>query len=412
MENLTGSANVSNASSVVITAGPSPLIISLYFLGSWIILSNGLILLCLVLNRYALKNFVNLQILSLSVTDTLVGVSVIPVTASFHIVKSFSNFGVCSLILYGYGVAQHATMHHAFAICIYRLVTIIRCRGRPEVNPRGMYKTLLMQVAFPWIESLVVVSIPYFVFGKPNNIIKVCSMNAVFVEDYINALILFDVNLIIPHVGMNIVYIYVLVFLLRKWKRIDVLKQGTGQIPKASGSISYTPQGSCATKTDTTVLITHGNGCDNDINSINPSTGRSRLGNESDAKDNTGPGTAVEFMSKSMNSTDKSKISGPTTHQQSVNDGKLGIRGQKDVLITIGLLLLVLNVFMTPITFFAVAEVFNASPLTRQTKFIMLLFPLMNSILNPFIYIFRIKPFREVLRDLWKRTCAKFGFKF
>ena len=53
------------------------------------------------------------------------------------------------------------------------------------------------------------------------------------------------------------------------------------------------------------------------------------------------------------NNGDVNKTSDEATHQQftSKHTSKVGIRGQNDVLITIRLFLLVLNVFMTPLTF-------------------------------------------------------------
>ena len=66
-------------------------------------------------------------------------------------------------------------------------------------------------------------------------------------------------------------------------------------------------------------------------------------------------------------------------------DGKLGVSGQRDVIITIGLLLIILNVFMTPLTFLAIVESLNAQLLSRQVKFIIIILALMNSALNPFV---------------------------
>ena len=59
-------------------SGPSVLRTILMTISALIVLANTLILMCLVVSRKALKNFVNLQIMSFSVTDTLVGLAAVP----------------------------------------------------------------------------------------------------------------------------------------------------------------------------------------------------------------------------------------------------------------------------------------------------------------------------------------------
>ena len=70
-------------------------------------------------------------------------------------------------------------------------------------------------------------------------------------------------------------------------------------------------------------------------------------------------------------------------------------------------MLIILNTFMTPLTFLALVESLNAQLLDRQVKFIIMILALMNSALNPCAYIARTKPFRRALVDLWTKLCEK-----
>ena len=411
MFNSTAPTNTSNIATVAIQTGPSALIIVLMSVSIWIVLANALVLTCLVVSRHALTNFVNLQIMTFSVTDTLVGLSAIPVTMTFKIVMSFPYFWPCASVLYGYSVAQAATLYHAFVICIHRLMTIKRCTGRLETNPRRMYRTLLIQISIPWIEALIIVAIPFLVFGKHDAILPGCSLNTVFEDNYKAAMTLLNINLLTPHIGMNVSYIYMLIFLLRKWKRLDILRDHSttaATVATSSRTIGNTSSGSSIMKTEITSQNRNSEIPDCGIHIIS----QSETGTLSEAKGRVVMRN-VFINSKQSNNDVANKTHKGKTRQQLTrkSKGNLGMRGQKDVLITIGLLLLVLNVFMTPLTFLVVIESLNVDLLSRKVKFIVMVFALMNSALNPFIYIFRIKPFRQAIRGIWikilSRCCSR-----
>lgn len=453
MENQTTGLNETTSISIIPKQqGPSLLTIILMVISAWIVLANTLILLFLVINRKALKTFVNLQILSFSVTDTLVGLSAVPTSLTYKLALSFPYFEPCAAILCAYSVAQAATLYHAFVICIHRLITIKRCTGRPETNPRNMYKTLLVQVSIPWIESILVVSIPFIVFGRRGKIIQGCSLNIIFEDDYIHAMAFLNVNLLTPQIGMNVVYIYMLVFLLRQWRRVNSLRGNSKRPATTSDGIWNTSQGTSAVDTKTTLQYTTGDRSNVTANNTNkseiysehnsednknigakpidelgkdtketPSTIRLEhqesvrfiktktvhLNDDNNGNEDVGKSLIVDKRIESSYHTETSV--GKSIQRQTLKkrEGRLGINGQKDVVITIGLLLIILNVSMTPLTFLAVVESLNINLLGRQTKFIIMVLALMNSALNPVIYIFRIKPFREALKAMWKKAWAK-----
>ena len=423
---------VSN-STVLSNKQPSPgaLIITLMCVIGWIVLANAFILTFLFMNRRALKNFVNLQILSFSVTDMLVGLLAIPTTMTYHISMSFPYFWPCAAVLYGYSAAQHATLYHAFVICIHRLVTIKRCTGRLETNPRSMYKLLFIQISIPWIESLVVMSIPYLALGKHGAILKGCSLNTVFEDNYIAAMGISTANILIPHIGMNVIYVYMLVFLLKKWNRINVLVGPSNSVATTSRcadestrlsstlniemvsriSNSEMPDSDNTLKPVAPVWSCEGSGCNRVIPINQPNLDVPILPNvNNDTGNNIVNNVFLKDGSANFRSDNNQiiKRASPINRQvKRKRTAKLGVRGQKDVLITIGILLLVLNVFMTPLSFLVIAEVVNVDLLNRQVKFTIMVLALMNSALNPIIYMFRIKPFREALGGLWNRVFSR-----
>ena len=426
MANLSGNLNVNvtvpSAPAVVIPSGPSVLTIILMAISAWIVLANTLILMCLVVSRKALKNFVNLQIMSFSVTDTLVGLAAIPTALTYKLAFSLTDVGPCALVLCSYSVAQAATLYHAFVICIHRLITIKRCTGRSESNPRNMYKTLLIQVSIPWIESLLVVSLSFALFAKFGKTLPVCSLNTLFEENYIHVMTFLCINLLTPQIGMNVVYIYMLVFLLRQWKRVDILRGNSRPTATTYDGVWNTTQAASIEETKFTIPTAVGTSSIITKESDNkPKVDRlqkNREENDRNDKPITKTWKNVSYDDITGNQANKSiedrgtkdhgrKSKGRNFKKAENKEGKLGVSGQRDVIITIGLLLIILNVFMTPLTFLAIVESLGAQLLSRQVKFIIMILALMNSALNPFVYIARIKPFRHAVVDLWTKIWAK-----
>ena len=81
------------------------------------------------------------------------------------------------------------------------------------------------------------------------------------------------------------------------------------------------------------------------------------------------------------------------------------LANNRSVMITIGLLLLVINICMTPLNLLFVIEKITHDQLTRAAKFIILTMSLLNSAINPFIYAFRIRQLREACVSILRRPC-------
>ena len=82
------------------------LVLILLLVCIWILVINALIFVCLLVSRHSLKTFVNIQMLSFSLTDMFVGICAIPVTLTYQITTAFPYFEACAGIFYGYSISQ------------------------------------------------------------------------------------------------------------------------------------------------------------------------------------------------------------------------------------------------------------------------------------------------------------------
>ena len=490
------------------------LVIVLLLLSIWIIIVNSIVLSCLVIRRKGLNTFVNLQMLSFSITDLFVGISGITTTLTYEITTVFPYVEVCAAIWYGYCVSQTANLFHGFEICIHRLITVKRKTPQTESSTSNMLKRLLFQVFLVWVTSICLIAIPYLLFIKWGKPLKGCSLPGIFDSDYIPFMTSISVIFVTPQLGMTLVYAYMFWFLLRTWRRInnirnskepyrastltDESKQGLNQNVNnfnedGTGPLQVTCVASCSNteksnqssvdpvtavtpdllsvtgahhqdtklSSDSDYLSESNSGtskskCNQAWCSVATRRPRSGLGRVSESygklpipeygdainanPPNESGGIKQMFMvsdgkvatKEPLNSMRKKPRNIKLSHFNGQHDVKakgfqcginqsglkkelkqdsssrtLAIKGQRDVLVTIGLLLLVLNVFMSPLNAIVIFELINDGLLTRKVKFGLFALSLMNSALNPVIYTLRIKPFRESLKTSYRRIISK-----
>ena len=412
--------------------GPAILIAVLITTGLWIIIINLLVFSCLITSHSAKKSFVNLQLLSLSVTDMLVGAFSIPVTLTFKITGSFPTYGACASLFYLYIVSQAATLNHALTICVHRLITVKRKHHNSAMKPK--YLAVFLQVLSVWIVSFIVISIPFLIYGRFGETLSPCSLNTLFADDYTSAIGIFTSFLLIPHISLNIVYLYMLWFLKQKWKRIDLIDNGLGDTrmtrvgdPGISANQSLTPIEVTESTNDRTL---HASQQDNAFKSPRATMKT----NDHEVHRNGKAIRLVGFKTDTL-SVRSTIIPSCTETIQPVGSNMLpqnstrntlqvwhnpgtsakskaggfsrssGIGGQKRVLVTIGILLVILNVFMTPLDFLTLFEFLHKGYLSRRVKFIFMNMAILNSALNPIINVFRVRPFREALKMKALKLC-------
>ena len=485
MHNLTSCILLNSSHAYLKQRTPSVLVIILLLVSVWIIIVNALVFTCLLISKNTLRNFVNIQMLSFSLTDLFVGLSSIPLTLSYQITSAFPFFETCAGIFYIYCVSQTANLFHALGICLHRLIIIKRCTGRSERNPKHMLKTLLVQIAVIWSVSFFLVSIPFGLYGTFGETLNECSLNTLFKDKYINFLAIMNSIFFIPQIGMNAVYLYLFRYLLTTWRSLNMLHKPIKQAVNAdeemrpldkhsllnkdeykgiaesgmakTGEITLTTlhqNGQKNNKTDISVKVTKANvpvgGCTislrsflcvdyEETNSEEATFDQSKSNVEDTVSDMKQPeGTGKQCIeSENENNPNDTKRRSSVQYSHSYHSCKdtegslipqksrkafaalnrkatkhksrrrLGYNGQKRVLITIGMILLVVNIFMTPLNLMVVIELINKELLSRRTKFVLLAVSLMNSALNPIIYALRIKPFKAAFARNWNKFIAK-----
>ena len=432
-----GSVNIS----LDIGNAPRALFISLYVVSCWDVLTNGLVLLCIVFNRHALKKIAILQILTLSVTDTLLGATFITLVTSFDRTKEYS-FWSCSMLWYPYVTATFTSIYHTLSVCIHRLLSIKRMSGNSEINSSKMYKRVVIQIAVPWAIGFIFVGIVFLSFGNRRVTIKECSLTALFDDNYVTAVSILNVACIIPHLATNIIYFKILKFLLRKWNRIGTMRhrntQSTTSRREANVSIENTRQvnvGASSSRSGVNLAV-------DNIRQINAGETTSKRGinlfewnrvkNNRQVHTETTPTRRGAALSegniftltdeKTENKTNKARALNPVNTENTVNERhnvnrrqnpvkriSSNVAEQKDVFITIGVLLITLNISIIPVLLMPLVDLLTDQSLSLETKAMMALMPLLNSLINPIIYIVRVKTFREALRHSFLNLCGKLG---
>ena len=182
---------------------------------TWIIIIISLVLVCLVLNKDAMHQFINMQLLGLSITDILVGITAIPMSLSHYITQ---NTVLCSVIINGYLVAQTATLYHAFGICFHRYITVKYRKSKTTRRCKGELKRIIFHVAAIWCFVIGLVVIPGACYTRFDNSITGCSLNTMFGDNYIKLLAVINTLLLVPQLGMNVLYISLFRYLSKKWR--------------------------------------------------------------------------------------------------------------------------------------------------------------------------------------------------
>ena len=387
-----------NGSFSLIEEPPTIVVAALLSVTIWIIFSNLLILVCLVVSQHALKHCANLQILSLSITDMCTGVFALLLTLSYKITASFPTFEACATMWYGYSTSQAASLFYALGICIHRLLIIKRRTSKTDVLRKDIYKDIpkdtckrmLMETILIWIISAVIVAVPFVSYGQFGKELKECSYENMFEEKSRQAAVIICVVYLIPQGCMTAVYVYIIKFLLTKWRQTNITT------PPTTGAASYSskvnPDGSdqlpafqpsCSTKIKTASLKTDSKNISNDNSVDIPQT--SILRPENAAVVITPLGTGVKCDKPSYKRNSDARIN------------RHSYRRQIHALVTIGLVILVMNICITPFYCMGIIMTMMDITIKRSVRAVVICVSFMNSALNPIIYALRIKPFRKVL---------------
>ena len=342
---------------------PVWLVIVMLSISAWIIIANGLVFVCLVSSRNALKNNVNVQLLSLSLTDMLVGITTIPGVLK-SIPKFYSNYELCAVVLYLYMVAQTATLYHTLLICMHRLLAI---KGKTN---HANFKAVLWQTIVVWFGSLLFYTIHFLTFARfgETGLVQ-CSFYYLFADDYRLAFGLLSIpSLVPPHICTNIMYVYLLIFIRKKLRVVGVLKVKPNNTPdhaKLRGNKENTLLGvAMHTSHHRSVYRTPSDtkeGPDariwvSEANSLSTNDQQPSMSKGYKPKSIDNNEQNVKFPA-ALNIVASRNVAQP--EHSGINTNRIGLEKQKRVLITFGILLVSLNIFMTPLDFVAIIEMFT-----------------------------------------------------
>ena len=395
----------SNISNAKFFSFPLWLFIIMISISTWIIVANSFVLICLVTSRNALKNNVNVQLLSLSLTDLLVGITAIPGIV-FPTVFQNTKYETCAFMIYMYFFAQSATLCHTLLICVNRLRSIKR---KVNINDSTFIKHV-MQILAVWGLCLLFYVIHFLSFARFGETVKHCSTIYLFEGNEPVAFALLTIPpLVPPQLCTNIIYVYLFIYVRKRLRSVGVINVAPKHATNGDELACCRAQENHLSKSNTL-----GDAHTSKLVSMD-TTGRESSSSTTKTmvqsamhEPKAGPSTACESKRIKDNYTDRN-CQAPAANtcargtfrkkvgSSQTSNGSVGWKKQNRVMVTFGILLMSLNVFMTPLDFMVIIQMITG-PLPRGARFLFVTMAMLNSACNPIINIGRIKPFRLVIK--------------
>ena len=209
MEDQLNNNENTNSTVKVFGDNASPLFVFLSMvLSLWTIASNLFLLICFVKHRNNLiRSTFTMQILTLSVSDFLVGLSTLPIYVTGII--SMVSYELCVFQFVVFISAQAVVLCHIFGICITRLFVVCHLTSPPKMSKKRGLITLYLVIS--WMVTLGIFSVPFGIWGKYRHRISICSLNEMFQDNYKYYTMYCVSFYIIPTLLTNAVYVAVLV---------------------------------------------------------------------------------------------------------------------------------------------------------------------------------------------------------
>ena len=413
-----------NNSNVDLVKPPVWLTVAMVSVSIWVIIANCLVFMCLVTCRNMLKNSVNVQLLSLSLTDMLVGIMTIPSVFPLTPVRDlFSKYESCAFIIYTYFVAQSATLYHTLIICINRLVAIRRISTVNGIT-NNTFKTIFIQIVAVWTGCFVFYIIHFLAFARFGETVR-CTSDHLFEDNHLVAFGLLTIPLLVPgHLCINIIYVYLIIHIRQRLGVVGIVQEAPKHSPnivrlksfhiheKPSSSLKPCKHTSHRSEKQSRFevkkgLDREGGYAQTKVQSLNEqevvaSTSYKSKCNRNRAPDSDSQEIAPTTMANKETVTDFGRTQ--------TNNNRLGLERQRRVLVTFGILLTALNLFMTPLDFMTIIEIIRNRPLSRSVRIVFVTMAMLNSALNPVINIWRMKPFRELMKQKARKVYESLRF--
>ena len=345
---------------------------------SWIVVSNGMIMLCFVINRRKSWPVFARYLLALSICDFMNGFTCIAFLVVSFLPEHYEvNLHMCSTVLYLFFTCQCACLFHMLGICLQRSLSIhVSYTTKPIIKSRAPVVVSITS----WFVSASICSVPFIVWTHSETYIDHCVIHDLF-DNVRNAMGYLAIVYIFPQILTNILYFIASVRLRFIWRKID--------------PVNNTDDDTC-----NTVATTSTNYQNEEPNEVGKHTlNIITTGSINKGIDNGGGITS----SLQVNTTAVNRITTPRVQNTYT---RASIKAQRKVLATIGILTLVFNVCTIPVI---VAMLIENQGLyqSRNVRFVVCALFAMNSALNPFVYAIRTEWLKQALRKML-RTVINF----
>lgn len=424
---------------------------------TWIAIANLFVSLFFFCNKRRLRNVsASTHILSLSVTDLQVGLSSVLISMSYVFKETFVSYDICAFMFYYYLTSQFASMYHTFAICAHRCFTIFsRLRASTTDSRKVTRSCMLVQIVIIWLIAAALSSIPFVLYRRVDSELPLCSLNTLFGDGYEGMLTISGLCLFVPQVVVSVLYCLLCAKLSSRWRSVSTnaigssfcnrlvmllhcrcrnrqvnivdVEQGAEMKDKNSfgASTSSSAHMFLVSHHKRNTPITQDRQCDSnekhntDDKKCGTSYNSNPRRNTNVPSNGESSGTSsggvrfpqvrnTYFLGKRLGV--MNTRTGHRSDKSATTEVKRNVQRMDDyqqVMLTIGILLLVLNICMTPLNLLFVIEKKTSGKLSRETKFMILAMSLCNSAVNPFIYAFRIRPFREACMDVARKLIRR-----
>lgn len=215
---------------------------------SWIIVSNLFVFICFIKHRNRLiKSTFTMQILTLSASDFLVGISALPIYATAFSPKV--SFEKCTFRFVFFISAQTVVLFHITGICANRLLIV--CQLTPQIKISKSRGRVVALHVINWTLTLGIFSIPFVIWGKYRPHLSICSLNEIFQDNYKLYMTYILSFYSVPSVLTNAVYVAIILKLRFSSRKIfldnsqDSMKNSSSQRDQNSES---DPRGAFMTK--------------------------------------------------------------------------------------------------------------------------------------------------------------------
>ena len=202
MENI--STESDNKTKLIIEDNASPVFVGFSMVVSGLIIAlNSLVIFSLVKDRKRqLNNTFTFQLLTLSVSDVLVGLATLPVYATVFTSGFVYEECLCRFVVL---LSAHAVeQFHIFGICVNRVSVLQQLTKPSRVSRKKVF--VVAYLLLNWVMFLTIYSVAFRIWGAYRQTLYMCSLNEILQDNY-KTYVIYSISFyIVPSVLINSIY--------------------------------------------------------------------------------------------------------------------------------------------------------------------------------------------------------------